>query len=245
LGLHALFVDQSPSPTLLPGTTTKHTVHFRNVGNTPWLRGGRTQVNLGINGDLSSFAALGIGCGWLSPNRVATTSEEIVLPGMIGTYTFPLRAPADPGAYRLPIRPVADGITWLEDGAPAVVLTSDLGFHSSVVEVSSNSILHPGDVSTLTVKIRNTGARTWTKGQLGQQVNLGAVGDDKFIGTLGVGWPTHDRVAVQSEPTVLPGGLATFTFRVRGPSVPGVYPLRLRPVVDGVTWLEDDDVVSL
>src|SRR5439155_7347788 len=115
----------------------------------------------------------------------------------------------------------------------------------SVVEVSRHSVLHPGDVSTLTVKIRNTGARTWTKGQLGQQVNLGVVGDDKFIGALGVGWPTPDRVAIQSEPTVIPGGLATFTFRVRGPSAPGVYPLRLRPVVDGVTWLEDDDVVSL
>ena len=164
---------------------------------------------------------------------------------MIGTFTFPLRAPVEPGVYRLPIRPVADGITWLEDGAPAVTLTSDLGFHSSVVDLSHFSVLHPGEMSTLTVRIRNTGARTWTKGQLGQQVNLGTVGDEKFLATLGVGWPTKDRVAVQSEPVVTPGGLATFTFRVRGPSVPGVYALKLRPVVDGITWLEDDDVVSL
>ena len=42
--------------------------------------------------------------------------------------------------------------------------------------------------------------------------------------------PNYDERLM--EPTVLPGGLATFTFRVRGPSVPGVYPLRLRPVDD-------------
>src|SRR6185503_4523966 len=54
-----------------------------------------------------------------------------------------------------------------------------------------------------------------------------------------------DRVAIQTEPRVGPGDIATFVFRVRAPATPGVYPLKLRPVVDGVTWLEDAGIVSL
>src|SRR5207245_1954956 len=56
---------------------------------------------------------------------------------------------------------------------------------------------------------------------------------------------TADRVAIQAEPTVSPGGIATYTFRVKAPMAAGIYPLRLRLVADGVTWLDDEDVVSL
>ena len=42
-----------------------------------------------------------------------------------------------------------------------------------------------------------------------------------------------------------PGGTATFTFRVVAPLAPGAYELDLRPVIDGVTWLENDGVYVL
>lgn len=45
--------------------------------------------------------------------------------------------------------------------------------------------------------------------------------------------------AIQSEATVAPGAVATFTFGVRAPETPGLYRLHLRPVIDGNTWLED------
>jgi hypothetical protein len=35
--------------------------------------------------------------------------------------------------------------------------------------------------------------------------------------------------------------LATFTFKVAG-AAPGTYRLHVRPVVDGVAWLEDQGV---
>ena len=246
LAFHAMLVDQSPAATLLPGTTASYTVRFRNVGVTPWQRGGRTQVNLGVRGDLTSFADQGMDAGWLSANRLATTNESLVLPGMVGTFNVRLRAPVQIGVYRVPVRLVADGTTWLEDAGTTLMLTSDLGFHSALVDQTNHPMLHPGETSgPLLVRIRNTGARTWTKGVVGQQVNLGVVGDDKTLGSLGVAWPSADRVAVQAEPTVIPGGMATFTFRVRAPLVPGTYPIRLRPVVDGLMWLEDDELVSL
>ena len=35
-GFHAAWVDQSPWPTLRPGTTVSYTVRFRNTGDTTW-----------------------------------------------------------------------------------------------------------------------------------------------------------------------------------------------------------------
>jgi hypothetical protein len=51
-----------------------------------------------------------------------------------------------------------------------------------------------------------------------------------------------NRVAAQTETTVMPGATASFTFQVRAPSTPGVYAINLRPVIDGVVWMEDQGV---
>ena len=87
-GFHAAWVDQSPWPVLMPSATTSYTVHYRNTGTETWQRGiaGR-QVNLGITGDSTAFANIGMAVGWLSANRVATTAEAVVAPGAIGTFT--------------------------------------------------------------------------------------------------------------------------------------------------------------
>src|SRR5213594_2249658 len=242
----AQLVDQSPSPALSPGASAQYTLRFRNIGLVPWQRGTDRQVNLGVTGDSPTHAEAGIAMGWISPTRIATTSEDLVFPGMIGTFSFRLRAPTTPGVYRVPVGLVVDGFRWVDHEPVPVTLTSDLGFHGQLVEQSGHPTLKPGETSTpIVVRIRNTGARTWNKGVAGQQVNLGITGDDKTFAAYGVGWPSADRVATQAEPTVTPGGLATFGFRVRAPFTPGTYPLHLRPVIDGVTWLEDDGMVSL
>jgi hypothetical protein len=36
--------------------------------------------------------------------------------------------------------------------------------------------------------------------------------------------------------------VGTFTFQVRAPVTPGVYAINLRPVIDAVTWMEDQGV---
>ena len=39
-----------------------------------------------------------------------------------------------------------------------------------------------------------------------------------------------------------PGGTATLSFQFKAPSSAGTYDIRVRPVVDGVAWLEDQGV---
>jgi hypothetical protein len=164
-----------------------------------------------------------------------------VLPGQVGTFTFTVRAPQQPGVYPLWLRPVIDGKVWMEDQGVYMLITSQAGqYRSAWVSQTAYPIVRAGAVSApVTLKFKNTGSRPWVKGIVGQQTNLGVVGS---ASGLAAGWPTADRLAVQQETTVAPGEVATFTFQVKGPSAPGQYILRLQPVVDGLTWLDDQGV---
>jgi glucose/arabinose dehydrogenase len=243
-GFHAAWVDQSPWPTLRPGATVSYTVHFRNTGTETWQRGvsGR-QVNLGVSGDSTAAADAGMAVGWLSANRVATTTEASVAPNAIATFTFALRAPSAAGTYRLALHPVLEGVQHLEDEGVFVLLASDAGVHSAWVSQSPYPTLQPGQVSTpLTIVFRNTGTQSWTKGVLGQEARLGINQDDAQWAPLGVNWLSANRVAAQTETSVPPGATATFTFQVRAPQIAGTYSLHLRPVIDGTAWMEDQGV---
>ena len=241
---HAAFQSESAWPTLVPGASTTLTVKFQNTGTATWQKGvAGQQANLGLNGDTLAFANLGMNDGWLSPNRLATTVESTVLPGQTGTFTFNVRAPLALGTYSLPLRPVIDGVTWMEDSGVFMVIVSAASYHSKWVSQTAYPTLHVGEISQpLTITFMNAGATAWTKGTLGQEARLGINLDDVTWSSLGVNWPFASRVATQAEAVVNAGQAATFTFQVKAPAAPGVYSIHLRPVVDGVTWMEDEGV---
>lgn len=243
-GFHTAWVDEDAWPTLAAGQQISYTFHYRNTGTETWQRGvsGR-QVNLGIAGDSHAFADAGMAVGWLAPDRPATTSEAVVGPGAIATFTFTVRAPSGQGRYVIPVHPVLEGITHLEDEGAFLLLTVDAGFHSKWVSESAWPTLDPGQTTApLTIVFRNTGTKAWVKGDPSSQVSLGINGDDRSQSFLAAGWLSPDRVAAQIEASVAPGQTATFTFQLRAPAAAGTYSLHLRPVIDGVTWLEDEGV---
>ena len=241
-GFHSAWAGQDPWPVLSQGTTATYSVRFKNTGSETWQRGvaGR-QVTLGIVND--SMAFTGFADGWLGPNRIATTVEPVVPPGAFGTFTFSVRAPMTIGAYDIPLRPVVDGVSWLEHQGVFVRVVSDLGWHSKWVDQSPNPNLAPGATSSdITITLRNSGTRTWTKGAAGQQAAIGIRNDDRTWASLAVNWPDSDRPAIQNEAVVAPGQNATFTFKLRAPQTPSTYVLSLRPVVDGTAWLDDEGI---
>lgn len=97
-----------------------------------------------------------------------------------------------------------------------------------------------GKTGTATFVFRNIGSTSWIRSSPAE-ARLGVVGDDTRLFDLGmaVGWPAPNRLAVQAEDVVAVGDVATFTFRLRG-SVTGIHHILVRPVVDGVTWMDDD-----
>jgi uncharacterized protein YkwD len=243
-GLHSAWTSQTTVPAMQPAATTQATLLFRNTGTKTWTRGlAGSQVALGVNGDSGTFSALGMNVGWPSANRVAVQNEASVGPGSVASFTFSLRAPVAAGTVRIPLRPVIDGVAWLEDQGVFVPVTTVVDYHSRWVAQSAYPTLRIGQISgPLSISFRNAGSQSWIRGTLGQEARLAVNQDNAQWAALGVNWLSANRVAAQTEATVTPGGIATFTFQVRAPSTPGLYAIHLRPVIDAVTWMEDQGV---
>jgi hypothetical protein len=243
-GLHSAWMSQTPVPAMQPASTSQATLLFRNTGTKTWTRGvAGSQVALGINGDSASFSSLGMNVGWPSANRVAVQNEGSVGPGAVASFTFALKAPLSAGTVRIPLRPVIDGVAWLEDQGVYLAVTTVVDYHSRWVSQSAYPTLSVGQTSgPLSISFRNAGSMSWTRGVLGQEARLAVNQDNAQWAGLGVNWLSANRVAAQTEATVTPGGIATFTFQVRAPSTPGLYAIHLRPVIDAVTWMEDQGV---
>ncbi len=243
-GLHAAWVDQTALPPMQAAATQSAIVRFRNSGTKTWLRGvAGSQVALGIRGDQTSFSAMGMNVGWPSANRVAIQNESVVGPGGVASFTFNVKAPFNAGQVNVPLRPVVDGVAWLEDSGVYLPVVTRVDYHSRWQSQSPYPTLRAGQVSApLFIAFRNAGSQTWVKGVLGQEARLAVNGDDQMWAPLGVGWMSANRVAPQGENLVVSGGTGTFTFQVRAPSTAGIYAIHLRPVVDAVTWMEDEGV---
>lgn len=243
-GLHSAWISQTPVPALQPAATTQATLLFRNTGTKTWTKGlAGSQVALGVNGDSGAFAALGMNVGWPSANRIAVQNEAAVAPGGVASFTFTVKAPFSAGTVRIPVRPVIDGVAWLEDQGVFVPVTTVVDYHSRWVSQSAYPTLRAGQTSgALSISFRNAGSLSWTRGVLGQEARLAVNQDNAQWAALGVNWLSANRVAAQTEATVAPGGIATFTFQVRAPSTPGLYAIHLRPVIDAVAWMEDEGV---
>ena len=126
--------------------------------------------------------------------------------------------------------------------SPAAAVEENSGFHSAWVGQDSWPVLAPGMTVSYSIRFRNTGTTTWQRGVPGRQVNLGVVDDSTAFAEMAVGWISANRTATTVEAAVQPGAIGTFTFTIRAPARHGTYNLPLRPVADGVTWLEHQGV---
>lgn len=118
-GYHSRWAAQTGNPTLAPGQVTTLVVGLTNTGSRGWYAG---QANLGTSAptDINRYD---LAYGWLSGNRLTTTTTSFVGPGQVGWFQFQVRAPSTPGTYRLDVRGVIDGVTWLEDQGIHFVIT--------------------------------------------------------------------------------------------------------------------------
>jgi hypothetical protein len=134
---------------------------------------------------------------------------------------------------------------------PASVPSGLPGFHAAWYGQSGYMTLCPGDTSTATVAIYNSGSRGWVSGVLGEVAYLGTwnpspgqdqpsvFGGDGTNGSPSTGWPRYNRVAIQPAPYVGPNQVAWFQFAVRAPTTPGSYGFYIRPLIEGAQWMED------
>ncbi len=132
---------------------------------------------------------------------------------------------------------------------PGVAALGLDGYHAAFYGQSGYPVLCTGSSARATIAFLNTGALGWhrdsapvylgTWGPEPGQDRPSALGGDGTQGSPATGWPSYNRVAAQPAPYVGPGQVAWFQFTVRAPQTPGVYRLALRPLIEGVQWLED------
>jgi hypothetical protein len=140
----------------------------------------------------------------------------------------------------------AGGAVDEEDSGGAVDAATDVtappaaALHSRWVSQSPLRVVSLGGTGVISISFRNIGSTPWIRGTPAE-ARLGVVNDDRRFSELGFAhnWVAPDRPAAQTESVVGPGSIANFTFQVRG-SVTGVHRIPLRPLVEGVAWMEDE-----
>jgi hypothetical protein len=118
--------------------------------------------------------------------------------------------------------------------------------HARIVGESAWPTLEPNQIATLIVQVQNTGDVPWFRDIQTSELRLGSAAQldntrDTDSGLLE--YPLggiKNRYARQTEELVAPGGIATMKLQVRAPASGETRRIDMRPVVDGILWLEDE-----
>lgn len=179
--------------------------------------------------------------GAFVPIRLGASGSLICMTGPLSAY----------GVAMVEITTTVDTYALLGMARPAAASAersarSEPGYHSAWVGQSAPAALCPHQQVEVTVLIRNSGDVAWTRGTPSQVV-LGSNGPpgntaDFDIGILKQPLYNRDRYGTYAEDVVRPGEVGTFTFRLQAPAFPGTYRVDVRPVVEGLSWLEDEGI---
>jgi hypothetical protein len=101
--------------------------------------------------------------------------------------------------------------------------------------------LEPGDLDSNWFDFRNTGDQTWSNSGP-QRVVLGTqVPENRYSPFFVDGdWLDQARPTAVDQPTVAPGAVGRFTYRVKAPEQPGTYREFFAPLIEGLQWLTPD-----
>jgi RHS repeat-associated protein len=200
----AALVSQNVPAVMQPGLTYPVTVTMRNTGGALWT------------------TAAGYKLRSQNPTGNSTWGlNEVALPASVGAndtavFSFNVTAPSTPGTYNFQWR-MAHGATLFGAQSSNVQVINGMDA-ASFVSQSVTSAMLPGQTYPVTVTMKNTGATTWSPGE----ISLGAVNPVDNT-TWGL-----SRVALPAA--VAPGANATFSFDVTAPSSPGNHNFQWRMV---------------
>jgi hypothetical protein len=112
-------------------------------------------------------------------------------------------------------------------------------YHAAFAAQSSWPTASPGQVVQWVIAFTNTGNTAWSVPGA-NALRLGTGHPLDVPSSLASGsWIAANRPAQQTTSYVAPGQQAWFIVELVAPMTPGTYRLYVRPVIDGVTWLED------
>ena len=108
VGYDSDYAGESAFLNIAPGPSQPFQVFFKNTGMTTWQKNTASQVNLSIcRADKTTCNVFSPNAEWndgtwLSSIAYATTSQDVVMPGELGTFVYQIKAPltVPSGTYR-------------------------------------------------------------------------------------------------------------------------------------------------
>ena len=220
-----------------PGTSQLITVKARNTGNVTWNKSGGNPVRLGT---WEPGRASAVGNGWLSSTRPADMNESSVAPGAVAGFQFNVRVPSGGNFYEQ-LNLVAEGLTWFNNpGLTLYLHGKNFAWQPLWSSLSTgNPNIGQNQTFDVTLKARNTGETTWTKGG-SYPVRLGTASPlNRGSGLFYSNWINDTRPAALIEDSVPPGSDGTFTFTAHTPNSPGGRNEYFNLVAEGLAWASD------
>jgi hypothetical protein len=214
------------------GQSETVTLKARNTGRVPWYNHGNNPVRLATwepADRISSF---------FGTNRLATVSENVVLPNEVGTFVFQIN-PSKKGTFVEGLNLVAENSQFMQWTGlrPTIVVGSSYQWQvQNIIYEKGTGVMDPGQSQLITLIANNTGTATWSK-TTGPKINLGTW-EPQRSSSVGKNWISNIRATTMNEETVAPGQTAGFQFYVQMPTTGQTYQ-RMNLVAEGQEWLND------
>lgn len=239
------FISQGASKSLA-GLTKDDTVTLnltaRNNGNITWQKEGPNAVHLATTNPRNRASAF-CDASWIACGRPAKLTENSVVPGGTGHFSWIIKVPKNNGAYMENVSLAVEGIGWLNDpGVSYYITVNNIYGWQFLGQAAAKDIraLAPGEQALLGLTFKNTGNVNWYKNG---PVILGTSQlNDRFSQFYDSSWLTPIRPARIQQDIVRPGEIGTFEWLIKAPLTPGFYMENFNLVADGVGWLNDPGV---
>jgi hypothetical protein len=253
-GGQSAFTDSDKSEAVslngIPGGSRVFLVlNAKNLGNTTWTNTGNNPIMLGTNSPIDSASKV-CDSSWSSCNRAARIKQSSVSPGETGTFEFWAMTPYAVNGTTLAayFRPVAEGKSWMNDVGQHWDFKLNTPNHlwsfqgqssftdSSRTQAISTQSMSPNTTYYLRLRAKNIGGNAWSK----TNTRLGTSNPlNRSSVFRNQSWQSSNRPASLKESVVTPGQIGTFEFSITTPAQPDTYSEHFRPVIDGVSWMND------
>ncbi|XOU94282.1 MAG: peptidoglycan recognition family protein [Candidatus Kerfeldbacteria bacterium] len=213
----ATLINQSEDPIqVMTGQEKEVWVDFRNDGNVTWRNYGSGALAVVPKNISSNFYV----AAWESPAIVASLATANVAPGEVGRFIFTIQGPTDQLELSEEFELTVNGESIL---ASNFTLTAQVGGFQYAT-VLDNQEIRPATFTsagqTVTLQFTNRGTQTWSQGQV--KLNIYDLGD-KVSMFYDKSWADKYGQIDFTEAEVKSGELATFTFKFKSPSFPGLF----------------------
>ncbi|HSX17906.1 MAG TPA: hypothetical protein VLE51_00940 [Candidatus Saccharimonadales bacterium] len=217
------------------------TITVRNTGNQSWSST-NFPVDIGTWLPTDHDSAL-YDSSWLNHHRPAAMTENSVLPGNLGHFSFKINPPNRDGSYDESFNLVAEGATWFHgNGYQLHLVISPSYYRWSMVSQSSNTssfLLLPGQTAQFTLVAKNTGNVSWSNSGANPVRLASWLPTNRSSAFYDSSWILPIRPALLQEASVSPGSNGTFVFTVNAPQKEGFYTEHFNLAMEGVSWFED------